>query len=262
MQVGIQGVGVVGGTLREWFLKHSSIVPLCYDPDKNLHGKMLDCDVVFVCVPVPTNEYEWDQDIGLLYDVVDNLSPASTIFIRSSVLPGVCDWLSKELNKTVFAMPEFLTERRALTDFESCAIVAGGGRGILDKLFPGKEIIIVKNKEAELAKYAHNAFASTKVGYFNLIQEISENLEIDYENVKKGLFLSGLINQEHTQVPGHDGKYGFGGKCLPKDTKAFMTFIGALGINAQLLLDVLEDNEYHRGVRGARLTVRPEVGTD
>jgi UDPglucose 6-dehydrogenase len=77
------------------------------------------------------------------------------------------------------------------------------------------------NKECELAKYAHNSFGALKVNYFNIIYDICKAEGASYNKVMEGVLLSGYINDVHTQVPGPDGKFGFGGTCFPKDLRAF-----------------------------------------
>ena len=66
-----------------------------------------------------------------------------------------------------------------------------------------------------------SVFGALKVSYFNGIYDICKKLGLSYENVQKGVLLSGYINEPHTQVPGPDGKFGYGGKCFPKDVNAF-----------------------------------------
>ena len=46
-------------------------------------------------------------------------------------------------------------------------------------------------------------------------------MNVDWANVHNGILLSGYINDTHTYVPGPDGKFGYGGKCFPKDVNAF-----------------------------------------
>ena len=56
--------------------------------------------------------------------------------------------------------------------------------------------------------------------YFNAVADYCRRLGAGYENVRKGVLLSGYINDTHTLVPGPDGKPGYGGKCFPKDVNA------------------------------------------
>jgi len=149
---------------------------------------------------------------------------AKDIFIRSTVLPGTCQQMALEYGIATHSMPEFLSEKTAKDDYEFNDVVTGcQNRDLLDIMFEGqKEFIISTNREAEYGKYVHNAFAAMKVWFFNDAHSFCEaSTDMDYKNVRRIALESGYINRQHTMVPGHDGMLGFGGKCLPKDLKAF-----------------------------------------
>ena len=101
-------------------------------------------------------------------------------------------------------------------------MVFTNNESLLKQIFVGKEYICMSSLEAEVTKYAHNVFGALKVTYFNGIYEYCQKLGINYENVHKGVLLSGYINRPHTDVPGPDGKFGYGGKCFPKDVNSFI----------------------------------------
>jgi UDPglucose 6-dehydrogenase len=215
LTLGVIGVGVVGGALHKWFKEHTShnVVAFDTDPEKNFNDDMSNCDATFICVPVPTTE-EGQQDTTYLQDA---LARATGIkFIRSTVLPGTNDRFGS------YSCPEFLTERTAYQDTCKMDMLCGHpDRGLVKRIFPGKEIKFMTNKECELAKYAHNSFGAMKVNYFNIIYDICKAEGVSYNKVMEGVLLSGYINDVHTQVPGPDGKFGFGGTCFPKDLRAF-----------------------------------------
>ena len=244
MKLGIIGVGVVGRTLRDWFVANTTHKLSLFDPGQNHLDELAGSEYVFICVPVPTN-ISGAQDISMLHEAIVRSkaqAPEATIFIRSTVLPGTCD-----MYKNVFAMPEFLTERYAIRDMEQLNIIVGGKSkiGIPSNLFLGKRVQQYTNNEAEMIKYAHNCFAAVKVNFFNQIADLCERQHrtMKYVNVLEGMNVSRLFElEQHTQVPGHDGKRGFGGKCLPKDLYAFAT---AYSINS--LLEVCKENDKIRG---------------
>lgn len=171
--------------------------------------------------------------------------PDKPIFIRTTVLPGTCDNLSSELNKEIYFMPEFLTERTAYEDFCNQPMVITGREDLIKNIFISKNIFVVSNLEAEVAKYAHNVFGAVKVTYFNGIYEMCQKLNIDYEKVRKSTLISGYINEPHTMVPGPDGKLGYGGKCFPKDVNAFLDFSKDMAL-FELLKVTKETNEVIR----------------
>jgi len=154
--------------------------------------------------------------------------------------------LSKKHNKSVNFMPEFLTERTAVADFYNQPMIFTNNEDLLSKIFIGKEHICMTSLEAEVTKYAHNVFGALKVTYFNGIYEYCQNLGINYENIHKGVLLSGYINKPHTDVPGPDGKLGYGGKCFPKDVNAFIDCLK--GCELQKLLEIVPTiNQKYRG---------------
>ena len=106
-------------------------------------------------------------------------------------------------------------------------------------------MLIFVNTEAEITKYAHNVFGALKVTYFNGIYKLCEHLDCDYNKVREGVLLSGYINSNHTQVPGPDGKFGYGGKCFPKDVNAFALYSSFVGLG-MLLNPVQELNKLYR----------------
>ena len=68
----------------------------------------------------------------------------------------------------------------------------------------------------------------------------------NYRKIQEGITLSGYINPPHTQVPGPDGKLGYGGKCFPKDVNAFTEYCKDSPIY-NLLKTMKPLNVYFRG---------------
>lgn len=219
LNVGIIGCGFVGGALKQWLEEHNSDVNiLISDPPKGMNDDLSTAAAIFISIHIPTEE-NGDQDLTLLKEIITNL-PDKPIFIRTTILPGTSDALSAELKKSVYFMPEFLTERTAYEDFCSQPMVFTAETELLKQIFKNKKYIEMNSLEAEVTKYAHNVFGALKVTYFNGIYELCRKKEINYRKIQEGILLSGYINAPHTQVPGPDGKLGYGGKCFPKDVNA------------------------------------------
>lgn len=219
MQIGIIGVGVVGGTLRRWFFEHTDHDVRCVDPHKGMDDSLDGCSAIFISVPVPTTPH--GQDLGSLKEAIALAKKYTNfVFIRSTVLPGTNDDLG------TISMPEFLTERRAYEDL--CALPVLVGRcddKLLNYIFPKKNVVMVSNVEAELAKFTHNCFGAWKVSYFNIIYQMCQKLGADFEAVKFAANLTGFIEPTHTQVPGPDGFFGYGGKCFPENMEAMKSYL-------------------------------------
>lgn len=220
INVGIIGCGVIGGVMKRWLEENNpSCKILVSDPPKGYNDDLQKADIAFISIHIPT-ENDGTQNLTLLKSIITSL-PDIPIFIRTTLLPGTCDKLSKELNKKIFFMPEFLTERTAWEDFCAQKMIYTGCHDLLKNIFISKKYIEMSNLEAEITKYAHNVFGAVKVTYFNGIYDICQKLSLDYKKVQQGVLLSGYINDTHTYVPGPDGKTGYGGKCFPKDVNAF-----------------------------------------
>ena len=87
------------------------------------------------------------------------------------------------------------------------------------------KISFINNKEAELVKYFKNCYLATKVSFCNEMYSICNKLDISYDSVKDLAVKDVRITESHTSVPGHDGKFGYGGTCFPKDISALNTFM-------------------------------------
>ena len=242
LKIGIYGYGVVGSALGNWLIENTGHSILAVDPAKNLSPNMSSINVAFICVPVPTDK-DGTQNLETLKQVASEVLGGVPIFVRSTVLPGTCRRLSIKLGRPVYSMPEFLTERQAYQDMCDLPVLCGGGAEILGRVFEGKkQIIEMENEEAELAKYTHNCFAAVKVNYFNIIKSIADSMGCDYMTVLKGAMITRFIEPTHTSVPGPDGKFGFGGKCLPKDLRAFASYAEQY----RSIVEVLKENDNFR----------------
>ncbi len=242
LRCGIIGFGVTGKALGIWLTQHTSHQVYAKDPALHLNHPMDGINVAFICVPADTDK-EGVQDLSIVKQCVSEIPAGVPIFVRTTVLPGTCRRLSIKFKRPVYAMPEFLTERQAYKDMCDLPVICGGGADILERVFCGqKKILEMENEEAELAKYTHNGFAAVKVNFFNIIRKICDSVGIDYQIVLDGASQTKFIEPTHTQVPGHDGKFGFGGKCLPKDLRAFASYAEQY----KSLAHVLKENDDFR----------------
>jgi UDPglucose 6-dehydrogenase len=81
-----------------------------------------------------------------------------------------------------------------------------------------------------------------KVNYFNMIKRVCDRVGADYENVRHGSMITGFIGREHTSVPGHDGNYGYGGRCFPENMKAFQKYL-MLNLNLPMESNFIKEIE-------------------
>ena len=239
-KVGIIGNGFVGEALAFAF---SSITDICiYDIDplksKGTIDEVHDCDFVFVCVPTPMNK-NGSQDFTFVENVFKNASKKPIYIIKSTIIPGSTEKLLQDFKgiKIIFS-PEFLTERKAKLDMlTQPRIILGGNKSHVDKAenlflkrFKNKNIIKTDSKTAELIKYMNNVFFATKVSIMNEFKLVCDAIGANWDDALYGFTSDGRIGDSHLNVPGHDGKLGYGGTCFPKDVSSFLKFSEKLNV--------------------------------
>lgn len=246
IKVGIIGCGFVGGALKAWIEENNleECEVLVSDPPKGYNDDMSKIDIAFVQIHVPTED-DGTQDLTLMKELIRKL-PDVPVFVRTTILPGTSDLLSRETGHQVCFMPEFLTERTHIEDFRKQPMVFTGAVELLNRIFKGKYHVVMTPLEAEITKYAHNVFGAYKVLYFNAIYEYCQKMGADFQKIQRGCLLSGYINDTHTFVPGPDGKFGYGGKCFPKDVNAFANLTKGTSLG-RLLEPMHELNVHFRG---------------
>ena len=113
INVGIIGCGFVGGALKDW-LEHNN--PDCKlfisDPPKGYNDDLSNIDIAFLQIHVPTED-DGTQDLSLMKELITNL-PNVPVFVRTTILPGTSERLSRETKHQVWYTPEFLTDRTFL----------------------------------------------------------------------------------------------------------------------------------------------------
>lgn len=245
IKVGIIGCGFVGGALKTWLEENNKDVRIFVsDPPKGFNDDLSEIDIAFLQIHVPTED-DGSQDLSLMTELIKGL-PNVPVFVRTTILPGTSNKLSKETGHQVCYMPEFLTERTHIEDFRKQTMVFTGAVALLRQVFIGKKYTVMSPLEAELTKYIHNVFGAYKVTYFNAAKEYCDRMGADWNNVHRGVLLSGYINETHTFVPGPDGKCGYGGKCFPKDVNAFAEMTAGTSMGT-LIKNLHELNVHFRG---------------
>ena len=246
INVGIIGCGFVGGALKTWLEENNNEVKIFVsDPPKGMNDDLSNIDIAFLQIHVPTED-DGTQDLSLMTELIKGL-PNVPVFVRTTILPGTSERLSKETGHQVCYMPEFLTERTHIEDFRRQPMVFTGAVELLSRIFKGKKFTVMTPLEAEITKYAHNVFGAYKVTYFNAVYDYCKKMGADWARVHTGMLLSGYINETHTFVPGPDGKFGYGGKCFPKDVNAFTVMMKDEPLG-KLLAPLHELNVRFRGV--------------
>ena len=200
--------------------------------------------------------YNVFEEINNVIDYEANNQPV--ILIRSTITPGTTTKIQIEYPKMhIVFNPEFLTERSAKFDFinQSRFIVGGswGNTMKVEHLYKwrfGESTPVVRTnyQTAELIKYMNNCFFATKVSFLNEMYQIADKCGANWEEAVDGFVRDGRVGHSHMNVPGPDGKFGFGGSCFPKDIQAMIHFAKTLDVSPNVLIGAWDTN----------LEVRPE----
>tara|TARA_Y100000593_G_scaffold32732_1_gene64520 strand:+ start:847 stop:1743 length:897 start_codon:yes stop_codon:yes gene_type:complete len=269
MKIGIVGRGFVGSAVEFGFSPNvgcdAEVRVYDKDPNKSLHSlyeTVNESDFIFVSVPTPANA-DGSINLDIVYQAFEEIARVNerrdnVILLRSTVVPGTTQGLQDKFpSLNIVFNPEFLTERSAKFDFINQArFIIGGGNVVTRKVaelfrwrFGETTPIVETNFEtAEIIKYMNNCYLATKVSFLNEMYMIGEKAGVDWDMAVEGFVRDGRVGHSHMNVPGPDGKFGFGGSCFPKDIQAMIHFAQSLGVNPTTL----------QGVWATNLSVRPE----
>lgn len=262
LKVGIVGNGFVGSAILHGFILHVEDI-LIYDKNPkrsthNLEEVVANCQIIFVCVPTPMFE-SGECDLSIVENLIQEIAKCEkrvnnqVIVVKSTVVPGTIESLSEKYKEMKFVFnPEFLTERKSRLDFINTSRIVLGSDSesavrIVENLyrtrFPYTKIIKTDFGTAQLIKYMANCFFATKVSFMNEMHQICKAVDGDWDKALEGFITDGRIGNSHVDVPGHDGDFGFGGKCFPKDLNAMIKKAEQLGVSPVVMKGAWEKNK-------------------
>lgn len=218
-------------------------------------------EVIFIAVGTP-QAAAGGADLSQVFAVAESIARAMNggkIVVTKSTVPVGTAARVKEIIEAgtehpvaVVSNPEFLKEGTALEDFMKPDRVVLGGedasslerlRGLYEPFMRrGNRIILTDSRSAEMSKYAANGILATKISFINETARLCEKEGADIEQVRRILGLDHRIGP-HFIYPG----IGFGGSCLPKDTRA-MIAMGGDELEMPLLRAVDRVNETQKGL--------------
>ena len=210
-----------------------------------------DAEFAYLCVPTPQGA-DGAADLSFIRAAaaaIGPVLPAESIIVNKSTVPvGSTIVVEQALGRDdvlVVSNPEFLREGSAVHDFlHPDRIVIGSddqaAAGRVAALFQGIQapVIVTDPASAETIKYASNAFLATKVSFVNAIANLCEAVGADVREVILGMGYDKRIGFEYLR-PGP----GYGGSCLPKDTRALVRIGEEGGYDFSLLKGVIAMNE-------------------
>tara|TARA_A100001037_G_C15151231_1_gene639356 strand:+ start:3578 stop:4429 length:852 start_codon:yes stop_codon:yes gene_type:complete len=257
MKVGIIGYGFVGSALKNGLKDNVEVLKI--DPKLNTNISMLKTfnpDIIFLCLPTPVSDDGSLQDISKLEEAIKDIiamKMSCLVVIKSTVLPNYLKSISGLYEKLIHN-PEFLREVSADEDFINSKLIVFGGEMKYTKTLASfykkhtkcisDDYIFTDIISASFIKYTINSFLSTKVIFFNELKKLFDKsgTKQSWENFILAITKDERIGNSHMQVPGPDGRYGFGGACLPKDSKAFVEYADKMNQPLEILQKVVNLN--------------------
>ena len=256
MRISIVGYGFVGKALANAFKKSVELQKV--DPKFNTSTREIQDfqpEIIFICVPTPMNQ-DGSQDISILKEIISEIKSfnlKTLVVVKSTILPSYVSEIENELSSFVYN-PEFLREKHANEDFINSKMIIFGGKeeSCLKLSYFYKNFLKCKNNEhtitdpisASFIKYVINSFLATKVIFFNEFHKLfkSSNAKEDWISFIKILSKDDRLGSSHMNVPGHDGRLGFGGACLPKDSNAIIKYAKSLNTELSVLSAATKTN--------------------
>ncbi len=233
----------------------------------SLKESMEDSDVYFIAVGTPMAD-DGSANLKFVFNVAkeigENLKDYAVVVDKSTVPVGTAEKvhgiISQELEKRgvdipfdVVSNPEFLKEGNAIDDFmKPDRIIVGTDSEEAEKVMRDlysafsmhhDKFIHMGVRDAEMTKYTANAMLATKISFMNEISNICDRLEVDVENVRRGIGSDSRIGYSFI-YPG----VGYGGSCFPKDVSALVKLAQDTKFEPILLKSVTERNHEQKSV--------------
>ena len=226
-------------------------------------------DAIFIAVGTPRRD-DGHADLSNVYDVSREVAGAvegfAVVIAKSTVPVGTCDEIQRIIHQerpdsdvAVVSNPEFLREGAAIRDFKFPDRVVVGcdderAKKVLADVYRPLSlsqvpILYTTRRNAELIKYAANAFLATKITFINEMADLCEKVGADVQEVARGI---GLDNRIGTKFL-HAGP-GFGGSCFPKDVRALIKTGQDHDVSLRILEAVAAVNDNRKRAMARKIT--------